>query len=44
MGVMLGPIMGPTLGGWLTNSYTWRWVFFVNLPFGILTTVACRCS
>ena len=39
MGVMLGPIMGPTLGGWLTNSYSWRWVFFVNLPFGILTTV-----
>ena len=33
MGVMLGPIMGPTLGGWLTNSYSWRWVFFVNLPF-----------
>src|ERR1700742_1468207 len=38
MGVMLGPIMGPTLGGWLTDNYSWRWVFFVNLPFGILTT------
>jgi DHA2 family multidrug resistance protein len=38
MGVMLGPIMGPTLGGWLTDSYSWRWVFFVNLPFGLLTT------
>ena len=37
MGVMLGPIMGPTLGGWLTDNYSWRWVFFVNLPFGILT-------
>ena len=37
MGVMLGPIMGPTLGGWLTDNYTWRWVFFVNLPFGVLT-------
>jgi DHA2 family multidrug resistance protein len=37
MGVMLGPIMGPTLGGWLTEYYSWRWVFFVNLPFGILT-------
>ena len=37
MGVMLGPIMGPTLGGWLTEYYNWRWVFFVNLPFGILT-------
>ena len=39
MGVMLGPIMGPTLGGWLTDSYSWRWVFYVNLPFGILTAV-----
>ena len=39
MGVMLGPIMGPTLGGWLTDHYTWRWVFFVNLPFGVLTVL-----
>ena len=39
MGVMLGPIMGPTLGGWLTDSYSWRWVFFVNLPFGVLTVL-----
>jgi MFS transporter, DHA2 family, multidrug resistance protein len=35
MGVMLGPILGPTLGGYLTDIYNWRWVFFVNLPFGI---------
>ncbi len=39
MGVMLGPIMGPTLGGWLTEALSWRWVFFVNLPFGILTVL-----
>jgi MFS transporter, DHA2 family, multidrug resistance protein len=39
MGVMLGPIMGPTLGGWLTDNYSWRWVFFVNLPFGVLTVL-----
>jgi DHA2 family multidrug resistance protein len=39
MGVMLGPIMGPTLGGWLTDHYSWRWVFFVNLPFGIVTVL-----
>ena len=39
MGVMLGPIMGPTLGGVLTDSYSWRWVFFVNLPFGIATVL-----
>ena len=36
MGVMVGPIMGPTLGGYLTDMYDWRWVFYVNLPFGIL--------
>lgn len=45
MGVMVGPILGPTLGGWLTESYNWRWVFFINLPigafalFGILTYI-----
>ena len=36
MGVMVGPILGPTLGGWLTDSYDWRWVFFINLPVGAL--------
>ncbi|MBV9420357.1 MAG: DHA2 family efflux MFS transporter permease subunit, partial [Alphaproteobacteria bacterium] len=35
MGVMLGPILGPTLGGYLTDAYSWRWVFYVNVPFGI---------
>jgi DHA2 family multidrug resistance protein len=35
MGVMVGPILGPTLGGYLTDEYNWRWVFYVNLPFGI---------
>ena len=39
MGVMLGPILGPTLGGYLTFYYNWRYVFFVNLPFGILAIV-----
>jgi len=38
MGVMLGPILGPTLGGYLTEIYSWRWVFYVNLPFGLLAT------
>jgi MFS transporter, DHA2 family, multidrug resistance protein len=37
VGVMLGPIMGPTLGGWLTENYSWHWVFLVNLPVGVLT-------
>lgn len=36
MGVMVGPILGPTLGGYLTEHYNWRWVFYINLPFGIL--------
>jgi MFS transporter, DHA2 family, multidrug resistance protein len=36
VGVMVGPILGPTLGGYLTDVYDWRWVFFINVPFGIL--------
>lgn len=36
MGVMIGPILGPSLGGWLTDSYSWRWVFFINVPLGSL--------
>ena len=36
VGVMVGPIVGPTLGGWLTDAYSWRWVFYINLPVGIL--------
>ncbi len=39
MGVMLGPIMGPTLGGWLTETYSWHWVFLINVPIGILTVL-----
>ncbi|MGQ9425788.1 DHA2 family efflux MFS transporter permease subunit [Gilvimarinus sp. F26214L] len=37
MGVMLGPIIGPTLGGYLTEYYSWRWVFYINLPLGLVT-------
>ena len=36
MGVMIGPILGPTLGGYLTNVFNWRYVFYINLPFGVL--------
>lgn len=39
IGVMLGPIMGPTLGGWLTDTYSWHWVFLINLPVGIVTVI-----
>jgi MFS transporter, DHA2 family, multidrug resistance protein len=38
VGVMVGPILGPTLGGWLTDAYDWRWVFFINIPVGALAT------
>jgi DHA2 family multidrug resistance protein len=38
MGVMIGPILGPVLGGWLTENYSWRWVFLVNVPVGIICT------
>jgi DHA2 family multidrug resistance protein len=38
MGVMIGPILGPVLGGWLTENYSWRWVFLVNLPVGVICT------
>jgi DHA2 family multidrug resistance protein len=39
MGVMMGPICGPILGGWLTENYSWRWVFYINVPFGIITAL-----
>ncbi|HUB12160.1 MAG TPA: DHA2 family efflux MFS transporter permease subunit [Acetobacteraceae bacterium] len=39
MGVMMGPICGPILGGWLTEYYSWRWVFYINVPFGIVTAI-----
>jgi DHA2 family multidrug resistance protein len=39
MGVMIGPIFGPILGGWLTENYNWRWVFYINVPFGVLAAL-----
>jgi DHA2 family multidrug resistance protein len=36
MGVMVGPTLGPTLGGWITDNYTWPWIFYINVPLGIL--------
>lgn len=40
-GIMVGPIIGPTLGGWLTEMLNWRWVFFINLPVGIIAFLGC---
>ncbi len=39
LGIMIGPIMGPVLGGWLTEQWNWRWVFFINVPIGIAATI-----
>src|SRR4029450_11834236 len=36
LGVMAGPVLGPVLGGWLTENYSWRYVFYINLPIGVL--------
>jgi len=36
IGIVVAPVLGPVLGGWLTDNYSWRWVFYVNLPFGLI--------
>jgi len=42
MAVIAGPVLGPVLGGWLTEAYSWRWVFYINLPIGIATFIGMR--
>ena len=39
MGAMLGPIVGPLLGGWITDTLSWRWIFYINIPIGILSII-----
>ena len=42
LGIVVAPILGPVLGGWLTDSYSWRWVFYINIPVGITSLVMTK--
>ena len=42
LGIVVAPILGPVLGGWLTDNYSWRWVFYINLPVGIASIVMTK--
>jgi len=42
LGIVVAPMLGPVLGGWLTDSYSWRWVFYINIPIGVLAILMTR--
>jgi len=42
LGVVVAPIIGPTLGGWITDNYSWRWIFYINIPIGVLAIFMAR--
>lgn len=42
MGVIVSPIVGPIIGGWLTDNFSWRWIFFINVPFGIIAVLMTK--
>jgi DHA2 family multidrug resistance protein len=44
VGAMMGPSIGPTLGGWLTQEYSWHWIFLINVPLGLLAATLCATS
>jgi DHA2 family multidrug resistance protein len=41
LAALLAPVVGPTLGGWITDNYSWRWVFYINVPVGLMALAAC---
>src|ERR1700758_125926 len=42
LGIVVAPMLGPVLGGWITDSYSWRWVFYINLPVGMIAVIMMR--
>lgn len=42
MGVILAPIVGPVMGGWITDNWTWPWIFYINVPFGCIAAILCH--
>ena len=42
LGIVVAPILGPVVGGWITENYSWRWVFYINLPVGIVSLIMTR--
>ena len=42
MGVVVAPILGPTLGGWITDNYSWRWIFYINVPVGVFAVLMAQ--
>ena len=42
MGIILAPIIGPVLGGWITDNWSWPWIFYINVPFGCLAAILSK--
>src|SRR5262245_8630150 len=42
LGIVVAPMLGPVLGGWLTDNYSWRWIFYVNIPIGIISVIMTK--